>query len=233
MTVRWRITHCWQPRWALWLENTVKLYLRSLFWLKQIAGTQSPLVVGYVNAFEKLGPCSPARWLASKGGDNCGCWHKCAFTGAKFIAVKEVRAQKKCTKCHPRCDKSDSSGVVMSVTQNRGGWTQKMPPCVPMSEPTLSLERCPLCVQVASPSHTSWWRTCWGKEAPAITMRHPGLVLQLEAGRDFTDLCIYMKKPNLPYMAHPIYALQEGQSPGPRVACGEVWVYHWCPGWPS
>lgn len=36
------------------------------------------------------------RWLTSKGGSNPVCWHKSAFAGATFTAVKEVRPRVWC-----------------------------------------------------------------------------------------------------------------------------------------
>jgi len=58
--VRRRITHCRKPRKAVWLESTMKFCLSSLAELKQISEAQSSLVPGYLNAFEKLGVCSPS-----------------------------------------------------------------------------------------------------------------------------------------------------------------------------
>lgn len=100
-----------------------------------------------------------------------------------------------------RCDTRGSPWVLISVTQNQGGAPQKMSSYVPTSE-------CPLCVWASSLSHTSWWRTCWGKEVVAITR------LSAAAwGWDFTGLCIYIKKHKFHYMPCAIHALQEGQCP--------------------
>lgn len=59
--------------------------------------SRAPWCLGTLTLFRSWAPILHQwRWLTSKGGSNPVCWHKCAFAGATFTAVKEVRPQVWC-----------------------------------------------------------------------------------------------------------------------------------------
>lgn len=213
-----RVTHCTQPRWALWLENTLKL--SQLFGgLKQLAEGQSSLMLGFLCGFKEAGPLLSLSGddLHTRSGDEHGCWHVwsqelCSLQG------KSSGLRKKSVNATSRCRTRDFPWVLMSVTQNQGGRTPENAfLCVHEWVCATPWEVTPLC-RSGFPLPRLLVENVRGEGSPCH--HHPGLVMQW--GREWIPLTYGFKwnKPSFPICHMPHRK-------------GEVWLCHRCPGWPS